>query len=73
MMNDNDKKMCDMIHREGTIMKDESYVCEGIEYRQFVVYYTNYDNGNLIEYHLTKKSGEWVYIHCSGIVGNIFN
>lgn len=73
MFNEDDRKMCEMIHREGVIMKDSNFACGGNAYRQFLIYYTNYDNGNIIEYHLTKKDGEWVYIHCGGVVGNIFN
>ena len=73
MFNEEDRKMCEMIHRDGVIMKDSTFTCEGYVYRQFLIYYTNYENGNIIEYHLTGKDGEWIYIHCAGIVGNIFN
>ena len=58
-----EKRICDMILREGTIISDKEFIDKhGRAIRQYVIEYMGVCK---LEYHLTKCNGEWIYIFCS--------
>ena len=62
-MSDEEKKLCNMILREGNIISDKEFIDEyGRFIRQYVI---KYKGACDLEYHLTKCNGEWIYIFCS--------
>ena len=59
-MNAIEKEICDDILRDGEVVENEKFVCDGINVEQFTVKL----DGE--EYLLTKNNGEWVYMHHMG-------
>ena len=66
-MSEEDMLICDDMLRYGDIVSDNEYIIDGACYRQYVI---NVEGmmGRIYSYHLTKKNGRWIYIHCEGIV-----
>ena len=58
-MNAIEKEICDDILRDGEVVENEEFVCDGISVEQFTVILDGQ------EYLLTKNNGEWVYMHHS--------
>ena len=56
-MREDEKNICDDILRYGKIISDKEIVCDGKFIRQYVIEIENET------YDLTKRNGEWVYIH----------
>ena len=58
-MNAIEKEICDDILRDGEVVENEKFVCDGISVEQFTVILDGQ------EYLLTKNNGEWVYMYHS--------
>lgn len=56
-MNEIEKTTCDEVLRYGYIKNDNSFECEGINVRCYLIEYGNR------EYTLTKHNGEWIYFY----------